>query len=102
MSDVLDVYDAEVKANASAFYDICEKINPFLADLACLAEKGFCMLKDCIEKGLDLEKPNEEAVARHLFHIFHLMDSFRLSLNIRDLCVVVVPRMLATFIHTLH
>ncbi|KRY39364.1 Adenylyl cyclase-associated protein 2, partial [Trichinella spiralis] len=77
MSDVLDVYDAEVKANASAFYDICEKINPFLADLACLAEKGFCMLKDCIEKGLDLEKPNEEAVARHLFHIFHLMDSFR-------------------------
>ncbi|KRY58311.1 Adenylyl cyclase-associated protein 2 [Trichinella britovi] len=77
MSDVLDVYDAEVKANASALYDICEKINPFLADMACLAEKGFCMLKDCIEKGLDLEKPNEEAVARHLFHIFHLMDSFR-------------------------
>ncbi|KRZ71694.1 Adenylyl cyclase-associated protein 2, partial [Trichinella papuae] len=77
MSDVLDVYDAEVIANAVALYDIAEKIDPFLAELSCVGEKGFRLLKDCIEKGLKMEKPNEDVVAQHLYQIFNLMDSFR-------------------------
>ncbi|KRY87242.1 Adenylyl cyclase-associated protein 2 [Trichinella pseudospiralis] len=77
MSDVLEVYDSEVMANAAALYDIAVKIDPFLAELSCVGERGFRLLKDCIENGLKMEKPDEDVVAQHLYHIFNLMDSFR-------------------------